>query len=137
MQVAIGMQRAKRSVVLSFCAVLVMSTAVAATNAHAQSRSKPYDQKLYRLSEILGAVHYLRELCGAKDNQLWREKMQELLDSEGTSALRRANLSRRFNRGYRGYSRTYRGCTSSAQGTIERFLKEAISITDELVKLAN
>lgn len=131
------MKRAKQSVVLSLCAALFVSAAMIAPSAEAQSRSKPYDQKLYRLSEILGAVHYLRELCGAKDNQLWRDKMQELLDSEGTSALRRANLSRRFNRGYRGYSRTYRGCTSSAQGTIERFLKEAISITDELVKLAN
>lgn len=118
-------------------AAFALSVSIAMPAAHAQTRSKPYDQKLYRLSEILGAVHYLRELCGSNDKQLWREKMEELLNSEGTTALRRANLSRRFNRGYRGYSRTYRGCTSSAQGTIERFLKEAITITDELVKLAN
>ena len=118
-------------------AAVALSVSIAMPAAHAQARSKPYDQKLYRLSEILGAVHYLRELCGSNDKQLWREKMEELLNSEGTTALRRANLSRRFNRGYRGYSRTYRGCTSSAQGTIERFLKEAITITDELVKLAN
>ena len=131
------MKRSKRSAFWVLLATIVMSITIAGTAAHAQSRSKPYDQKLYRLSEILGAIHYLRELCGSKDKQLWRDKMQELLDSEGTSALRRANLSRRFNRGYRGYSRTYRGCTSSAQGTIERFLREAISITDELVKLAN
>ncbi len=118
-------------------AAFALSVSIAMPAAHAQARSKPYDQKLYRLSEILGAVHYLRELCGSNDKQLWREKMEELLNSEATTALRRANLSRRFNRGYRGYSRTYRGCTSSAQGTIERFLKEAITITDELVKLAN
>lgn len=131
------MIRFTRSALLVLSVAMVMTAVAPITQASAQARSKPYDQKLYRLSEILGAVHYLRELCGAKDDQLWRDKMQELINAEGTSALRRANLSRRFNRGYRGYSRTYRGCTSSAQGTIERFLKEAITITDELVKLAN
>ena len=131
------MKHFTRSALSALSAAIVLSAILAMPAANAQSRSKPYDQKLYRLSEILGAVHYLRELCGSKDKQLWREKMEELLNSEGTTAIRRANLSRRFNRGYRGYSRTYRGCTSSAQGTIERFLKEAITISDELVKLAN
>ena len=41
--------------------------------------SRPYDGKLLRLSEILGAVHYLRELCGANEGQLWREKMMQIL----------------------------------------------------------
>ncbi len=36
----------------------------AAPAARAQD-ARPYDDKLMRLSEILGAVHYLRELCGA------------------------------------------------------------------------
>ncbi|MEQ1611262.1 MAG: TIGR02301 family protein, partial [Hyphomicrobiaceae bacterium] len=57
---------------------------------------KPYDDKLVRLSEILGAVHYLRELCGSNDGQLWRERMKELMDAEGSSALRRALLTRSF-----------------------------------------
>ena len=34
--------------------------------------------KLERLSEVLGSVHYLRNLCGEKSN-MWREKMDELL----------------------------------------------------------
>ena len=112
-----------------------LACALAAPSALGQAREKPYDQQLYRLSEILGAIHYLRELCGSNDGQRWREGMKELLDAEGSSAVRRATLSRRFNRGYRGYSRTYRRCTVSAQATIERFIKEAIEITDKLVKL--
>ena len=106
------------------------------SGAAAQTGDKPYDDKLYRLSEILGAVHYLRELCGSNDGQTWRDRMKELLEAEGNTAVRRATLSRRFNRGYRGYSRTYRNCTSSAQATIERFIKEAIDISDGLIKLA-
>jgi uncharacterized protein (TIGR02301 family) len=89
-----------------------------------------------RLGEILGAVHYLRELCGANDGQLWRERMQELMDTEGSSALRRAKLTRSFNNGYRSYSRTYNSCTPSAQTAISRFLVEGAEISDTLVKTA-
>lgn len=95
--------------------------------------AKPYDDKLLRLAEILGAVHYLRELCSANDGQMWRDKMRELLDTEGTSAIRRARLSRSFNQGYRSYRRTYVTCTPTAQSSIERFLAEGIEIGDGLV----
>lgn len=98
--------------------------------------SKPYDEQLLRLAEILGSVHYLRELCSANDGQLWRERMKELLDTEGATALRRARLTRSFNQGYRSYRRTYATCTPSAQSSIERFLAEGIEIGDGLVKNA-
>src|SRR5680860_297605 len=61
---------------------------------------RPYDNKLMRLAEILGAVHYLRELCGAQEGQLWREQMKEILRNEGTTAVRRAKLVNSFNDGY-------------------------------------
>lgn len=96
--------------------------------------NKPYDDRLFRLTEILGAVHYLRELCSANDGQLWREQMKQLIDAEGSSALRRARLTRSFNQGYRSYSRTYTTCTPSAQTAIERFLTEGAQISDALVK---
>lgn len=96
--------------------------------------SKPYDDKLMRLAELLGAVHYLRELCSANDGQLWRERMKELIDTEGGTALRRARLTRSFNQGYRSYRRTYVTCTPTAQSSIERFLAEGIQIGDGLVQ---
>ena len=95
---------------------------------------KPYDERLMRLSEILGAVHYLRELCGANDGSQWRDRMREIMDGEGSSALRRARLTRSFNNGYRSYSRTYQSCTSSAQTAISRFLIEGSEIADTLVE---
>jgi len=100
------------------------------------SDTKPYDDKLMRLSEILGAVHYLRELCGANDGQRWREQMRELMDTEGSSALRRAKLTRSFNNGYRSYSRTYNVCSQSAQTAITRFLTEGADIAESLAKTA-
>lgn len=98
--------------------------------------AKPYDDKLMRLAEILGAVHYLRELCSANDGQIWRDRMKELLDTEGGTAIRRARLTRSFNQGYRSYRRTYVTCTPTAQSSIERFLAEGIQIADGLVKTA-
>ena len=83
------------------CGALLLGVATA-TGATGQGAiigpdTRPYDERLMRLSEILGAVHYLRELCGANDGQLWRDRMKELMDTEGSSALRRAKLTRSFN----------------------------------------
>ncbi len=95
---------------------------------------RPYDNKLIRLSEILGAVHYLRELCGAAEGQLWRKEMQALVKSEGTTAVRRAKLVKSFNNGYRGYRRTYRACTASASTAITRFMQEGALLAQGLAK---
>jgi uncharacterized protein (TIGR02301 family) len=121
-------------------AVLALALAIAAgalpavAQPSGASDTKPYDERLLRLSEILGAVHYLRELCGANDGQAWRDRMRELMDAEGSSALRRAKLTRSFNNGYRSYSRTYNACTPSAQTAITRFLAEGSEIADGLMK---
>jgi uncharacterized protein (TIGR02301 family) len=115
-------------------ALLVMVSAVAAQSAPGDTR--PYDDKLLRLCEVLGAIHYLRELCGNDDGQLWRDHMKELMDTEGSSALRRARLTRSFNNGYRSYSRTYNTCSASAQTALERFLAEGAEIATNLVKSA-
>jgi uncharacterized protein (TIGR02301 family) len=113
--------------------LMVAALTAAALPALAED-AKPYDDRLLRLSEILGAVHYLRELCGANDGQLWRDRMREIMEGEGTSALRRAKLTRSFNNGYRSYGRTYQTCTPSAQTAISRFMTEGQQIADGLIK---
>ena len=65
-----------------------------------------------------------------------RDRMKELMDTEGSSALRRAKLTRSFNNGYRSYSRTYNTCSSSAQTAINRFLAEGAEVANGLVKSA-
>jgi uncharacterized protein (TIGR02301 family) len=120
-------------------AALAAFLMAAAGGARAQvmgGDTKPYDERLMRLGEILGAIHYLRELCGANDGQLWRDRMKELMDTEGSTALRRARLTRSFNNGYRSYSRTYGVCSPSAQTAISRFLSEGAEIADTLAKTA-
>ena len=79
---------------------VLITLGVAAGPAVAQSAKPPYDDRLVRLSEIAGSVHYLRKLCSGADEG-WREKMQDLIDTEADSAQRRARLIATFNRGYR------------------------------------
>ena len=95
---------------------------------------RPYDGKLMRLTEILGAIHYLRELCGAQEGQLWRDQMKEILKNEGSTAVRRAKLVNSFNDGYRGYRRTYRTCTQSATLATARFSIEGAQIAASLAQ---
>ena len=96
---------------------------------------KPYDDKLLRLAELLGAVHYLRELCGGADGQYWRDRASELIDAEGAGAARRARFGKSFNLGYNSYRRTYNTCTPSAQTAIGRFLTEGAEIADALARM--
>ncbi len=124
---------ARRSGWRTLCFLLACAAALPSGPLSA-AEGKPYDDKLMRLSEILGAVHYLRELCGANEGQYWRDRMRELMDAEGSSALRRARLTRSFNQGYRSYSRTYNTCSPSAQTAITRFLAEGTQLSEGLVK---
>jgi uncharacterized protein (TIGR02301 family) len=109
---------------------------LAAPMAAMAQDTRPYDDRLLRLAEILGSVHFLREVCASSDGQLWRERMAELIEAEGSSALRRAKLARSFNQGYRSYSRTYTACTPSAQSAIAKFMAEGAQIADALAKTA-
>jgi uncharacterized protein (TIGR02301 family) len=84
----------------------------------------PYDRQLLRLSEIMGALAWLTELCGDRPGDQWRKQMTTLMEAEATSDRRRERLAGAYNRGFRGYSAMHRRCTPSAQLIITRFLDE-------------
>lgn len=96
------------------------------------SEIPPYEEELLRLSEILGAIHYLRGLCGADEGQLWRHKMEELLAVEAPKPIWRARLVASFNEGYRGFDRTYRQCTASAVEAIDLYVAEGRDLTETI-----
>jgi uncharacterized protein (TIGR02301 family) len=85
-----------------------------------------------RLAEILGALQYLRALCGANEGQKWRNEMQALLDAEAQGGDRRDRLVANFNRGYRGFQQTYRTCTPAADVAVRRYLDEGAKISREI-----
>ncbi len=92
----------------------------------------PFDADLQRLAEILGALHYLRAVCGANDGQRWRNEMQALVDAETPAGERRRKIVASFNRGYRGFQQTYRTCTPAADIAIRRYLDEGAKIARDI-----
>lgn len=92
----------------------------------------PYEPQLLRLSEIMGALTYLRDLCGDRDADSYRAKMTALLAVEATSDARKERLAGAFNHGFQGYALTYRTCTPAARVVIARFLDEASRVSKDL-----
>jgi uncharacterized protein (TIGR02301 family) len=97
-----------------------------------QARSAPYDRDLQRLSEILGALHFLRGICGANEGQKWRNEAQALIEAEAPTGERHDQLVASFNRGYRSFQQSYRTCTPAADFAIRRYLDEGAKIAREI-----
>jgi uncharacterized protein (TIGR02301 family) len=92
----------------------------------------PYDDRLLRLAEILGSVHYLRNLCNGRETE-WRELMAGLLaDETKGEPLRAARLTAGFNRGYRSFAATYTKCTPQAVEAEEKYRAEGATLATEI-----
>lgn len=93
----------------------------------------PYDDRLERLSEILGAVHYLRNLCAGGEENDWRVSMQKLLDLETAGEpARQERLTASFNRGYRSFAAIYTACTEAAVVAEDRYRNEGATLALEI-----
>ena len=92
----------------------------------------PYEPQLLRLAELMGALSYLRDLCGAHDADAFHAKMANLLEVEAKSETRKESLAGAYNNGFRGYELSYRVCTPAAREIIARFLDEAAKISTDV-----
>ena len=98
-----------------------------------EEKPAPYDTRLERLSEILGAVHYLRNLCLDKQEDGWRASMQRLIALEAANEPKRQEkLTAAFNRGYRSFAAIYTACTDSAVVAEERYRNEGTTLATEI-----
>ena len=107
---------------------LAASTALAAP---ARAAEAPFEPGLMRLAEVLGSLHFLRNLCGEKGTQ-WRAEMEKLIQAENPSPERRARFIASFNRGYRSFDGTYTACTPSATEAISRYMKEGEALSRDI-----
>ena len=112
-------------------AAIVAATVLSSGSLRAQDNA-PYEQKLLRLSEVLGAMHHLRNICGAREGQLWRDQMIRMLDAESPSPARRAKLVRQFNKGYRFHQKSFQTCTDSAYIEAQKFATEGRQLSQSL-----
>ena len=97
-----------------------------------QPASAPYDHDLQRLAEILGALHFLRGICGSNEGQKWRNEAQALIDAEAPAGERHDQMVASFNRGYRAFQQSYRTCTPAADFAVRRYLDEGARIAREI-----
>jgi uncharacterized protein (TIGR02301 family) len=91
-----------------------------------------YEEKLLRLSEILGSLAFLRDLCGSADGAAWRSEMSALLAAEDPPPGRRTRLIARFNHGFESLNALYRTCTPSAKLAIVRYLSEGETLSADV-----
>jgi uncharacterized protein (TIGR02301 family) len=124
--------RAPVSVSRLFAVAAILVCAAGSARAQNLPTEPPYETEMQRLAEILGAVHYLRGLCGADEGQTWRSMMQQLIDAENPSPERRAKLVDSFNRGYRGFEQTYHTCTDTAVWVIDTYMTEGADIAQRI-----
>jgi len=92
----------------------------------------PYDPDLRRLAEILGALHFLRSICGFNEGQKWRDQAQALIEAETPTGKRHDAMVQSFNRGYLGFRQSYRTCTPAAKVVIRRYLEEGAQIARDI-----
>jgi uncharacterized protein (TIGR02301 family) len=121
-----------RFMLKQFLAISIVISACNLGPARAQNAAAPFDGDLQRLAEILGALHYLRGICGSNEGPKWRTEMQALIDAETPSGDRRARMIAGFNRGYNGFQQTYRTCTPAASVAIRRYIEEGSRISRDL-----
>ena|SRR6476646_1597433 len=116
--------------------ILALALSLAAGPAGAQMAvppvAVPYDHDLQRLSEILGALHFLRAICGSKEGQKWRNEAQTLIDAEAPNGERHDRMVASFNRGYRSFQQSYHSCTPAADFAIRRYLEEGAKIARDI-----
>jgi len=126
---------AKKIICFLFLAI-ALSTYAPSVEAvsHQGPGSRSYERNLHRLSQILGAIHHLREVCNANEGQLWRKKMVELLETEAPTPQRRGLLVDQFNQGYRGHQLTFPTCTKKAAARVRKFVREGAALATKIAK---
>jgi uncharacterized protein (TIGR02301 family) len=127
---------------IAVAAALLATTADMGLAQEAEAQEEPapqfeapppaYDERLLRLAELLGALHFLRPLCGYPDGAAWKADMEGLLTGESPGPVRRARLVARFNHGFETYHAVYRSCTPSARRAIALYLDEGSRIAADV-----
>ncbi len=112
--------------------LVVLVALLAATTPAPAQQGAPYEGQLLRLSELMGALHYLRGVCGGSEGGAWRERMAALIESETQDVELKEKLAGSFNRGFRTFELTYRTCNDQARRIVEAYLEEGQRIAGEI-----
>lgn len=129
---------------------IALATAFAAAGEAQQQRPRPpaqapatpvpepaevplaYEPELLRLSETLGVIAFVSQLCAEADAEDWRRRAQQIIEAEGATQARRDRFAGAFNRGFLGHQGMHRACTEAARLVLDRRRAEARRITQDI-----
>ncbi|MEM6415674.1 MAG: TIGR02301 family protein [Pseudomonadota bacterium] len=93
------------------CLAFVLSVCVP---THAMAAQRQSD--LLALANVFGELHHLRRMCEpARETDLWRERMKQLVSLEQPTSTLRRQMVGQFNTGYRNAQGRYLSCTDLAK----------------------
>jgi uncharacterized protein (TIGR02301 family) len=95
------------------------------TPSPSRAEAPPYEADLLRLTELMGALAYLRDLCHDGDGAGFRNEIAHLIAADPRPQEEKDELAGSFNRGFDSYRLSYRICTSNARATIAAYLAES------------
>jgi uncharacterized protein (TIGR02301 family) len=91
-----------------------------------------YEPQLLRLSETLGVIAYMSQLCGDVSSDAWRLRAEQLMEAESSTQARKERLAGAFNRGFAGHQAAHRTCGERSRLVIERQLQQAREIAKDI-----
>jgi uncharacterized protein (TIGR02301 family) len=122
-----------RKIVLIGGLTLFCANAMAQEETVTPIKPAPYDSQLIRLSEILGSLQFLRNLCASQQENQWLILMEKLLQEEAADeAVRKARLTAAFNHGYRSYAAIHTKCTAETREIAEKYRVEGATLAAEI-----
>ena len=76
-------------------------------------RTPEQRQTLIDLAFVLGQAHTLHRVCAGKDDDTWRERMQQVIAAEAPDAAFKSRLSSSFNTGFLSPDAQAKDCPSA------------------------
>lgn len=117
---------------LTFCA-LTLGAPVA---ARAQERDPAGRQTLVDMAYVLGEAHALRQACQGANDQYWRTRMVQLVETEQADAALTQRLKDAFNTGFVARQGAFSSCTPAARSTMTKVLARGRVLAARLARTA-
>lgn len=100
----------------------------------AAAETDKFGKGVQDLAEILGRVHYMRNLCAPGEDPVWRDAMMELIRLEEPSRADRLEMTRRFNQGYHAARERFPECNAAARREMEELAAEGARLSSRLAR---
>lgn len=103
-----------------------------ATPTLQRSQGETTQDRLMRLSELLGELHYVRSLCDPQNPSFWRDRMNEMIRLEKPPIQQRNDMIGQFNTGYNEAKAQFTTCTDQARSLSEAAAREGEGLARQL-----